>query len=200
MIKPTSLLQKTLNLYRSNFTVLMNEMLLLSIGSTVLPDHLAVKVCICLKEGASKESQFEMASAEDDDSTKNLETGDIVSTIKMMLIHSVCLNDANGFDMAVNGLQQLGVGLNWRANEQSFAFIGDEWRTPLSLAACLGNTDMVEKLLMKNADLNMRSKDKKGRETGWNALHEVKDLTFTLHYKPLSCVLDVQFSRIYSFV
>ncbi|KAL9975421.1 hypothetical protein ACROYT_G012582 [Oculina patagonica] len=90
-----------------------------------------------------------------------------------MLIHSIALNNSEGFAMALGALEELNVGLNWSFHSKSMVYGGDFWNTPLTLGAKLGRTSMVTTLLQRGADPNFLSccEDTK-RSTGRTALHE----------------------------
>ena len=103
--------------------------------------------------------------------TERVNTEEIISTVKTMLIHSIALNNSEGFTMALEALEHFDVGLNWSACSKSMVPICDDWNTPLTLSAKLGRESMVAILLEKGSNANLFSQYKNEKPTGLTALH-----------------------------
>lgn len=113
-----------------------------------------------------------MESAQGTCPSEAIDTDELVRTVRTMLIHSIALNNPEGFTMALEALEELKVGLNWSFLSKSMVYGGDDWNTPLTLSAKLGRTNMVTSLLQKGAEPNFCSSCEYGRSSWRTALHE----------------------------
>lgn len=98
-----------------------------------------------------------MESAQGTCPSEAIDTDELVRTVRTMLIHSIALNNPEGFTMALEALEELKVGLNWSFLSKSMVYGGDDSNTPLTLSAKLGRTSMVTSLLQKGAEPNFYS-------------------------------------------
>ena len=127
-----------------------------------------------------------MDSAEGNCTSEFVDTAELIGTVKTMLIHSIALNNSEGFAMALEGLEELDVGVNWSSHSKSLVLGGDDWNTPLTLAAKLGRTSMVTTLMEKGAKPNLCSRYENGKSTGRTALHEASK---SGHPQVVDCLL-----------
>lgn len=118
--------------------------------------------------------------------TEGTDMEEIISTVKTLLIHSIVLNNSEGFNMALDGLEQLRVGLNWSSPPESTTPVCNDWNTPLTLTAKLGRAGMVATLLEKGANPNLFSKYKNGKPIGRTALHKASK---SGHLQVVDCLL-----------
>lgn len=102
---------------------------------------------------------------------KAFDTEEVIATVKTMLIHSIALNNIEGFNMAVEALGELHAGLNWSFYSKSVVLSGDNWNTPLTFAAKHGRLDMLTTLIKKGADVNVCCHHKPRKSIGRSALH-----------------------------
>lgn len=124
---------------------------------------------VCVPGRFSNSSR--MDSTEADCNSEAFNPEEITDTVKTMLIQSIALNNSEGFSMALEALEEFNVGLNWSAHSNSLVLGGDNWNTPLNLAAKLGRVSMITTLIEKGADPNLFSHHERGKSTGQTALH-----------------------------
>lgn len=115
--------------------------------------------------------QKEMDSTETSCANKAFDTEEVIATVKTMLIHSIALNNLEGFTMAIEALHELNAGLNWSFYSKSVVLSGDNWNTPLTFTAKLGRLSMVTTLIEKGADVNFCSHYEHRKSIGRTALH-----------------------------
>ena len=108
-----------------------------------------------------------MATADRHDLPEGMGKDKIIIAAKTMLIYSIILNNEESFFMALEGLQELEVDLNWRALIKP----KKEWNSPLIVAAKNGRVLMFNVLLENGADPNLSSLSEDGQSTGKTALH-----------------------------
>ena len=124
------------------------------------------------RTGQDRGSYSGMESAQGTCPSEAIDTEELVRTVRTMLIHSIALNNPEGFTMALEALEELKVGLNWSFLSKSMGCDDNDWNTPLTLSAKLGRTSMVTSLLQKGAEPNFYSSCEDGRASGRTALHE----------------------------
>ena len=112
-----------------------------------------------------------MDFTEADCNNKAFNPEEIIPAVKTMLIQSIALDNSEGFTMALEALEEFNVRLNWSAHSNSLVLGGDDWNTPLTLAAKLGRLSMITTLIEKGADPNLYSHYERGKSTGQTALH-----------------------------
>ncbi|XP_068736809.1 uncharacterized protein [Montipora capricornis] len=114
-----------------------------------------------------------MESIEEASSTESFSPDEVKVFVKTLLMQSIALNNPEGFAMALEALGELQIGVNWSCHSGSSVFgHGDEWNTPLILAAKLGRLSMVSTLIEKGAEPCLCSHFERGKSTGRTALHE----------------------------
>ena len=115
---------------------------------------------------------MEFGRALEDCPSEAMDAEELVRIVRTMLIHSIALNNPEGFTMALEALEELKVGLKWSFLSKSMVYGGDDWNTPLTLSARLGRTSMVISLLQKGADPNFFPNSEDRRSSRRTALHE----------------------------
>ena len=118
--------------------------------------------------------------------SEGMDTEEIISTVKTMLIRSIALNNSEAFLMALEALEELKVGLNWSVHSKALVLRSGDWNTPLIIAAKLGRTSMVVTLIEKGANPNLCSHYEHGKTIGRTALHEASK---SGHIQVVDCLL-----------
>ncbi|PFX20922.1 uncharacterized protein LOC111336267 [Stylophora pistillata] len=127
-----------------------------------------------------------MDSTEGKYSSEEISTEEVIRTVKTMLLHSISLDNSEGFTMALEALEELNIGLNWSAFSEPLLPGRGEWNTPLTLSSKLGRTSMVSSLLQKGANPDLCSDSGVERSTRRTPLHEASK---SGHLQVIDCLL-----------